>query len=49
MIRYGNAVADFLTAISKERAISPNFYDGMKTMQVLDAALTSAKTGVPPQ
>jgi len=40
-----HAVVDFLGAVSNKTSISPNFHDGLKTMQVLDAALTSAKTG----
>jgi predicted dehydrogenase len=40
-----HAVADFLTAIEKGTKISPNFYDGMKIMQVLEAAILSNTTG----
>ena len=40
-----HAVVDFLNAIDKGTAIEPNFYDGMRTLQVLDAGLKSAKTG----
>jgi predicted dehydrogenase len=38
-------VADFLTAMEKGTKITPNFYDGMKAMQVLEAGLKSAATG----
>jgi predicted dehydrogenase len=38
-------VADFLTAMEKGTEITPNLCDGMKDMQVLDAALISATTG----
>jgi predicted dehydrogenase len=42
---FAHAVVDFLTAIDKGTKISPNFYDGMRAMQVLEAALKSAATG----
>lgn len=42
---FHHAVADFVNAIDKDEKIEPNFYDGMKAMQVLGAALESAKTG----
>ncbi len=42
---FSHAIADFLTAIDKGTKISPNFYDGMKAMQVLEAAIKSATTG----
>jgi predicted dehydrogenase len=32
-------------AVAKGEKISPNFYDGMKCMEVLDAGLKSARTG----
>jgi predicted dehydrogenase len=41
---FSHAVVDFLTAIEKGTKISPNFYDGMKVMQVLEAATKSATT-----
>jgi len=40
-----HAVADFLKAIDKGEKISPDFYDGMKVIQVLEAGLESAITG----
>ena len=35
-------VRDLLIAISKDGAVYPNFYDGLRCQQVLDAALESA-------
>ena len=40
-----HAVVDFLKAIETKTKIEPNFHDGMKGMQVLDAGLRSAETG----
>ena len=40
-----HAMADFLTAIHQGHAIRPNFHDGVREMQVLDAALESAGEG----
>ncbi|MDP6116434.1 MAG: Gfo/Idh/MocA family oxidoreductase [Planctomycetota bacterium] len=40
-----HAVVDFLDAIVNEKTIEPNFYDGMKEMQVLEAGLESAAGG----
>jgi predicted dehydrogenase len=40
-----HAVVDFLTAIEKGTKISPNFYDGMRIMQVLEAANLSNASG----
>ncbi len=40
-----HAIADFLEAISKGTVIRPNFADGVKAMQVLEAGLESAATG----
>jgi predicted dehydrogenase len=40
-----HAIVDFLTAIEKGTKITPNFYDGMKIMQVLEAAILSSNTG----
>ena len=40
-----HGVVDFLDAIENNTKIEPNFYDGMKAMQVLDAALKSAEDG----
>jgi len=38
-----HAVKDFLEAIAKETDISPNLYDGLKVMQVLEAGIQSSK------
>ena len=40
-----HAMADFLTAIHGGQGIRPNFHDGVREMQVLDAALESARKG----
>jgi predicted dehydrogenase len=40
-----HSVVDFLNAIDTGEKIEPNFYDGMKTMEVIEAGLESAKTG----
>ena len=40
-----HAVGDFLNALDKGERISPNFLDGVKCIQVLEAGLESAKTG----
>lgn len=40
-----HAVVDFLTAVENGTTIEPNFYDGMKEMQILDAGLKSAEDG----
>lgn len=40
-----HGVVDFLDALENNTKIEPNFYDGMKAMQVLDAALKSAEDG----
>lgn len=40
-----HAVYDFLTAIESETQIAPNFYDGYKVMEILEAGLKSAETG----
>lgn len=40
-----HAVVDFLTAIEKGTKVTPNFYDGMRIMQVLEAAIQSSTTG----
>ena len=42
---FTHAVADFLNALGSGTPITPNFYDGMKCMQVLEAGLLSAETG----
>lgn len=40
-----HAVKDFLDALSQESSITPNLYDGMKVMQVLEAGIRSSETG----
>ncbi|WP_026464416.1 Gfo/Idh/MocA family protein [Adhaeribacter aquaticus] len=40
-----HAVVDFLDAIAENKTIEPNFKDGIKTLQVLEAGLLSAQTG----
>jgi len=40
-----HAVKDFLTALDEGTPITPNLYDGMKGMQVLEAGIKSAITG----
>jgi predicted dehydrogenase len=40
-----HAISDFLTAIEKGTKIAPNFHDGMKAMQILEAAIQSSRTG----
>jgi predicted dehydrogenase len=40
-----HGVTDFLNAIDKDEEVEPNFYDGMRALQVLDAGLKSAKSG----
>jgi predicted dehydrogenase len=40
-----HAMADFLAAIDQGTEIRPNFFDGMREMRVLDAALESARSG----
>ena len=40
-----HAVADFLSAISEGQPISPDFSDGLRVLQVLEAANTSADSG----
>ncbi len=40
-----HAVVDFLAAVENGTTIEPNFYDGMKEMQILDAGLKSAEDG----
>ncbi|HVN53672.1 MAG TPA: Gfo/Idh/MocA family oxidoreductase [Anaerolineaceae bacterium] len=42
---FTHAVADFLKAMANGTPIKPNFLDGMKIMQVLEAGLLSASTG----
>ena len=40
-----HAAVDFLRAIQSKTKIEPNFYDGMKGMQVIEAGLESARSG----
>ncbi len=40
-----HAVVDFLKALDGGTPIAPNFYDGMKIMQVLEAGILSAASG----
>jgi predicted dehydrogenase len=40
-----HAVADFLAALDTGKPVRPNFYDGVRCIQVLEAGLKSAKTG----
>ena len=42
---FTHAVADFVRAVIDQQPIHPNFADGLKVMQVLDAGLRSAETG----
>jgi len=42
---FTHAVLDFLKAVAGEGKIAPNFLDGMRGMQVLEAGLESARTG----
>jgi predicted dehydrogenase len=40
-----HAAADFVKAIVENKEAWPNFYDGMKSMQVIEAGIESAETG----
>ena len=42
---FTHAVVDFLNALEKGTKITPNLYDGMKDMQILEAAILSSNTG----
>ena len=42
---FHHAVVDFMDAIANGTTIAPNFYDGLKEMEVLMAGLESADTG----
>jgi predicted dehydrogenase len=42
---FTHAVVDFLAALAKGTPIAPNFSDGVRIMQVLEAGLLSAETG----
>lgn len=40
-----HAAADFINAIAEDKPITPNFADGLKCIQVLEAGIRSAQTG----
>jgi predicted dehydrogenase len=40
-----NQAADLLTGIAQDKPLSPDFGDGLRCQQVLDAVLDSAKSG----
>jgi len=40
-----NQAADLVTGIAEDRPLSPNFADGLRCQQVLDAVLDSSKSG----
>ncbi|MDD5673052.1 MAG: Gfo/Idh/MocA family oxidoreductase [Chitinivibrionales bacterium] len=40
-----HAVVDFVKAVCSKTKIEPNFHDGVKEMEILDAGLRSAKSG----
>ena len=42
---FTHAVVDFLSAVTRGEEIHPNFVDGLRCMEVLDAALRSAASG----
>ena len=42
---FHHAVVDFMDAIANDTTIAPNFYDGLKVMELLVAGLESAETG----
>ncbi len=42
---FHQGVVDFVDAIDKGTTVTPNFHDGVKVMQVLEAGLTAAETG----
>lgn len=43
---FHHAVVDFMDAIANDESIAPNFYDGLKEMEILSAGAESAATGV---
>jgi predicted dehydrogenase len=43
---FHHAVKDFMEAIAAGASISPNFYDGLKEMEILSAGVKSAQEGV---
>ena len=42
---FHHAVVDFMDAIANDTSIAPNFYDGLKVIEVLTAGLESAASG----
>jgi len=42
---FTHAVVDFMTAYDKGTKIEPNLYDGLKNVQILEAAIKSSNTG----
>lgn len=42
---FHHAVVDFMKAIETGEPIAPNFYDGLKEMEILEAGMQSAVTG----
>ena len=42
---FHHGVVDFLDAIDKGTTVTPNFHDGLKGMEVLEAGLEAAKSG----
>jgi predicted dehydrogenase len=42
---FHHGVVDFLKAINEGTAVTPNFHDGVKCMEVLEAGLEAAETG----
>lgn len=42
---FHHAVVDFMKAIETGGSIAPNFYDGLKEVEVLQAGIQSAQTG----
>ncbi|MFW6182355.1 MAG: Gfo/Idh/MocA family protein [Chloroflexota bacterium] len=43
---FHHAVKDFVEAVANEQPVAPNFYDGLKEIEILTAAMTSAQEGV---
>lgn len=43
---FHHAVKDFIGAIANDRPVEPNFYDGLKEIEILTAGVTSAQDGV---
>ncbi len=43
---FHHAVKDFMDAIASGQSITPNFYDGLKEMEILSAGVKSAQEGV---